>query len=90
MRYNGFSIDTEADGFIFEAKNLWVINLEDLDSDNKLQLHPYRDPKAKEKFLEWLSQYEKPNIAFHNGLGYDIFVLFFILGIKFTVGPDTL
>lgn len=90
MRYNGFSIDTEADGFIFEAKNLWVINLEDLDSDNKLQLHPYRDPKAKEKFLEWLSQYEKPNIAFHNGLGYDIFVLFFILGIEFTVGPDTL
>lgn len=90
MRYNGFSIDTEADGFIFEAKNLWVINLEDLDSDNKLQLHPYRDPKAKEKFLGWFSQYEKPNIAFHNGLGYDIFVLFFILGIKFTVGPDTL
>lgn len=90
MRYNGFSIDTEADGFIFEAKNLWVINLEDLDSDNKLQLHPYRDPKAKEKFLGWLSQYEKPNIAFHNGLGYDIFVLSFILGIKFTVGTDTL
>jgi len=90
MKYNGFSIDTEADGFVFEAKNLWVINLEDLDSDNKLQIHPYRDPKAKQKFLDWVNQYDKPNISFHNGLGYDIFVLMFILGIEYSVGPDSI
>lgn len=88
MKYNGFSIDTEADGFVFEAKNLWVINLEDLDSDRKLQIHPFRDPDAKDKFLEWVGSYQKPNISFHNGLGYDIFILMFLLGIEYSVGPD--
>jgi len=88
MKYNGFSIDTEADGFVFEAKNLWVINLEDIDSDRKLQIHPFRDPGAKNKFLEWVDSYQKPNISFHNGLGYDIFVLMFLLGIEYSVGPD--
>ena len=90
MQYNGFSIDTEADGLIFEARNLWVVNLEDLDTEKKLQLHPYKDPEAKAKFLAWLDQYEKPNIAFHNGLGYDIFVLMFVLGIQYSVGPDSI
>jgi hypothetical protein len=90
MIYNGFSVDTEADGFVFEANNLWVLNLEDLDSDKKLQLHPFEDKGAKQKFLDWLDQYEKPNIAFHNGLGYDIFVLMFLLDLGFNVGPDSL
>ena len=90
MQYNGFSIDTEADGLIFEARNLWVVNLEDLDTEKKLQLHPYKDPNAKAKFMAWLDQYEKPNIAFHNGLGYDIFVLMFVLGIQYSVGPDSI
>lgn len=90
MQYNGFSIDTEADGLIFEARNLWVVNLEDLDTEKKLQLHPFKDPDAKAKFITWLDQYEKPNIAFHNGLGYDIFVLMFVLGIQYSVGPDSI
>lgn len=90
MIYNGFSIDVEADGFTFEATKLWVLNIEDLDSDRKLQLHPFKDTEAKSKFLGWLGQYEKPNIAFHNGLGYDIFILKFLLGLDFNVGPDSI
>lgn len=91
MKYNGFSIDIEADGFIFDAKTIWVINLEDLDTDEKLQLFPYRDTaKAKQQLLSWIDRYENPNIAFHNGLGYDIFVLMFTLGIEYTVTPDSI
>lgn len=90
MKYNGFSIDTEANGLVFEATKLWVINFEDLDTDEKLQLKPFEDPQAKEKFLSWVDRYEKPNVSFHNGLGYDIFVLMFVLGIEYTIGPDTL
>lgn len=90
MIYNGFSIDIEADGFVFESSKIWVINIEDLDSGEKLQLHPFRDSEARERFNLWLEKYECPNICFHNGLGYDIFVLMFILGIKYTVGPDLL
>lgn len=89
MLYNGFSVDIEADGFVFEATKIWVINIEDLDTKEKLQLHPFRDASAKEKFCNWLDKYASPNISFHNGLGYDIFALHFLLGIDFTVLPDT-
>lgn len=90
MRYNGFSIDIESNGLVFDANKIWVINIEDLDTEEKLQLHPFRDTKAKEKLLQWCNKYDTPNITFHNGLGYDIFVLFFVLGINFNVLPDTL
>lgn len=90
MKYNGFSVDAEANGFVFGSTKIWVLKLEDLDSNDKLELHPFRDSKAKDKFLEWLDKYDTPNIAFHNGLGYDIFVMKFILDLDFSVGPDTL
>lgn len=90
MKYNGFSIDIESNGFIFESTKIWVMNLEDLDSNKKLQLHPFRDIYAKDKFIQWLSGYDNPNVCFHNGLGFDIFVLKFILGVDFSVGPDTI
>ena len=91
MEYNGFSFDIEADGFVQQAQNLWVLCLEDLDSGEKLKLKPFQNPAAaKEKFIKWLNRYDNPHVAFHNGLGYDIFVLLFLLGIEHTVGPDTL
>lgn len=90
MRYNGFSVDIESDGFVFESTKIWVMNLEDLDSGEKLQLHPFKDKTAKRKFLDWISNYDKPNVCFHNGLGFDIFVLKFVLGVDFSVGPDSI
>lgn len=89
MKYNGFSIDIEANGFVFESTKIWVINCEDLDSGEKLQLHPFKDKSAKDKLIAWTQKYDKPNIVFHNGLGYDIFVLMFVLDIDYTVGPDS-
>lgn len=91
MKYNGFSLDAEADGFVFESKQMWVMSLTDLDSDKTLRIHPYRDvQKAKKQFLDWLDQYDKPNIVFHNGLGYDIFAMMFLADIDHAVGPDIL
>lgn len=90
MQYNGFSLDIESNGFVFESTKIWVMNLEDLDTGKKLQLHPFKDSLAKDKFLAWVSDYNKPNVCFHNGLGFDIFVLKFVLGVEFSVGPDTI
>jgi len=90
MKYNGFSVDIEANGFVFESTQVWTMCLEDLDTDRKLRLNPFKDPQAKQKFLEWLSGYDTPNISFHNGLGYDIFVMFFVMGLEFEVGPDNI
>ncbi len=91
MGYNGFSLDSEANGFVFESTQMWVLCCTDLDSGKKLKIHPYKDrKKAKEQFLAWLDRYENPNIPFHNGLGYDIFAMLFLLDLDHTVGPDTI
>lgn len=90
MKYNGFSLDIEANGFVFATTKIWVLCLRDLDTGEKLKLNPFRDPKARQKFMQWLERYEVPNIVFHNGLGYDIFAMKFILDLDFTVGPDTI
>ena len=48
MTYNGFSIDIEGNGLVFDVNKIWVINIEDLDTDEKLQLHPFKDSSAKQ------------------------------------------
>lgn len=90
MKYNGFSIDIEANGFIFEADKIWTICLEDLDTEEKLRINPFNDQQALQKLKQWFDKYDTPNITFHNGLGYDIFVLKFVLGVDFTVGSDSM
>lgn len=89
---NGFVLDLEADGFIFECTKIWSLCLTDLDDQTKkLKLNPFMDDKAKKKFTNWLKSYEGiPKVVFHNGLGYDIFVLLNLLETEFTIGKDTL
>ena len=89
-RLNGFSIDIEANGFVFEASKIWTICIEDLDSDEKIKINPFKDKSSKDKIINWINKYDNPTITFHNGLGYDIFVLFFVLGLEFNVGPDSI
>lgn len=91
LRYNGFCIDGEADNLALQAKHLWVFSLRDLDTKEEILIHPYRNKEeAKRLFLAWLDKYDRPIIAFHNGLGFDIFALKFLLDLDFDVGPDTL
>lgn len=90
MKLNGFMYDVEADGFYFEASKVWIIHLTDLDTKEKLSIYPFQDIDAATKFEMWLSRYVNPIVAGHNILGFDQFVLRKLLGIDFTVGPDTL
>lgn len=88
---NGFALDLEADGFVFESTQIWSLCLTDLDDKTKkLTLNPFKDSQALSKFKAWLQKYKCPKVVFHNGLGYDIFVLFNLMGVEFTVGKDTL
>ena len=88
--YEGFSLDIEADGFIFESNNIWTIVCTDLnDMNKKVVINPFRDPLAKQKLFSFLCGYTNPYITWHYGLGYDAFVLLNLLDCKHTVGPDT-
>lgn len=88
---NGFALDLEADGFVFESTQIWSLCLTDLDDKTKkLTLNPFKDSTALVKFKAWLGNYKNPQVVFHNGLGYDIFVMLNLMGVEFTVGKDTL
>lgn len=90
MVYEGFSLDIEADGFIFESNNIWTIVCTDLnDISKKVVINPFKDPMAKQKLSSFLCGYTNPYITWHYGLGYDAFVLLNLLDCRHTVGPDT-
>ena len=90
MEIQGFSLDCETDSFYLESKVMWVVWAKDLnDPTNKIGVYPFQDPLAGNKLKQWASQYEKPIIVWHYGLGFDAFVVQKFLGIQFTVGPDT-
>ena len=89
-KYDGFVIDIESDGFIFESTKIWSIVCTDLnDKGRKLKLNPFKDKDAYMKLYEFLAEYENPYIVFHNGLGFDVFVLMNLMGCEHTVGADT-
>lgn len=89
-KYEGFVIDVESDGFIFESTKIWSIVCTDLnDKTKKLKLNPFKDEDSYTKLYEFLTEYDNPYIVFHNGLGFDVFVLMNLLGCEHTVGPDT-
>lgn len=90
MKVDGYCYDIESNGFYFQADKIWVIWLKDLnDPKKKLEIRPFEDEKAREKFVEWHTQYDNPIVVAHYGLGFDQFMIMRHLGINFTVGPDT-
>lgn len=88
---NEIVFDIEADGFIFESTKVWTICLTHVQTKTKLRINPFKEADAKQKFLEFIFSFgDCPSISGHFILGYDCFVLQNILGIKFTVGKDTI
>lgn len=89
--YNGFCFDIESDGFLFESTKVWVIWLKDLDDPTKkIKLNPFRDSKAKDKFVEFISSYEnRPLIVGHNILGFDNFILRCLMDLNFQIGKKS-
>lgn len=83
-------LDTELDGFYFESTKMWILHAKVRETGEKKSFYPFRDKDAPKAFRDWLASFDNPKIVFHNGLGFDIFVMMKWLWIKFTVGPDTI
>jgi hypothetical protein len=89
--FNGYCYDIEANGFYFQADKVWTVSIRDLDNpDDKIKLNPFKDPQAKQKWLDWHNKYENPLVVGHFILGYDSFVVLKLMGVPFTVGKDTM
>lgn len=89
--FNGYCFDIESNGFYFEADKVWTVSLRDLDNPEKtLKLNPFKDSTFFSKWTDWHDNYENPLVIGHYILGYDLFVVFKLLGVDFTVGKDTM
>lgn len=79
-------LDCECDNFYLESKHMWVLVAKEIVSGEVLKIHPFKQASTPQAFTEFVTKFEKPIIVFHNGLGYDIFVMLKFLGVTFTVG----
>lgn len=82
--------DLESNGFVFESTKIWTICAKNVQTGDNITINPFKDSLAKEKFLNFVFSSDCPFIIAHNHLGFDMFVLMNVLGINFTVGPDTI
>lgn len=89
----GWSCDIETDNLYLQSKVIWYIKLEDNDDSTKfLKLYPFREPieVVRQKFKEWVDSYpDKSLVVLHNGLGFDVWVIWKILGITPRVGKES-
>ena len=91
MCMEGWYIDSETDGLYLKSSKIWYIKLKTLDKTRELALHPFKDgvEKTKKELANWVKGFpDEAIVSFHNGLGFDMWVLWKILGIPFKVGKD--
>lgn len=88
---NEIVLDIESDGFYFESNKIWTIHAFNRKNGEKFSVNPFKDSESKSKLSDFIFNNTNvpPRIIFHNGLGFDIFVIRKLLNIDFTVGPDT-
>lgn len=89
---HGWAGDIETDNLYLQCKVVWYIKLIDIEDSNKqLKLYPFREPleQVRKKFREWVNSYDdEALVVFHNGLGFDFWAIWKLLGIKPRVGKQ--
>lgn len=87
---NGWVFDIEGDGLYPFVENIWYIHCKSLDGERSLSLRPSDNiGDAASKLSEWIHSFDDGAIvAGHNILGYDVWALWKLLGIKPEVGKN--
>ena len=88
---NGFFFDVESDGLYLQSTKIWYIRLTSIDGERTKFIKPFEIgvDKARKEFCEWLHSFEDGCIiSFHNGLGFDLWAVWKLLGIIPRVGKE--
>ena len=88
---HGFSFDIESDGLYLQSSKIWYMRLTSFEDGRSLSIKPFEigKEKAKAEFISWLNSFEDGCIvSFHNGLGFDLWALWKLLGIVPRVGKE--
>ena len=84
---DGFYFDIETDGLYLQSSKIWYAKLKGLDGKRELALFPHKDSEAASKLMQWVGQYHDGcYVVSHNGLGFDLWALWKLMGIKPVVG----
>jgi hypothetical protein len=89
MSINGWCFDIEADNLYLQSKKIWYIKFKSLGGAREISIHPFRDSTEVnyEKIMQWVNSFDDgAYVVQHNGLGYDLWVLWKLLGIQPRVG----
>ena len=86
---DGWVFDLEGNNLYLGCTEIWYGNFKSLDGSRSMSVHPFREgfDVAQEKIVEWAESFPDGALCgSFNGLSYDHFVLWRLLGIKPTVG----
>lgn len=82
----GWYFDIESDGFYLQSKKIWYIRLTSLDNSRTLALHPFKED-CTPTLIGWINSFEDGALVVqHNGLGFDLWMLWKFFGIQPRVG----
>lgn len=86
---NGWCFDLEADNLYLQSSKVWYIKFKSLDGLRSLQVFPFKQAKQEvyESIMQWVYSFEDgAQVVSWNGLGYDLWVIWKLLGIQPRVG----
>ncbi len=89
MDLDGFVFDIEVDNLYLFCKKVWYIRFTSLDKSKSLSVFPFREDlsECKKKIEDFVNSFSDGCfVVGHNILGFDLWVLWKILGIKPVVG----
>lgn len=88
---NGWVFDLEGDSLYLPAKKIWYGSFKSLDGGRSMSIYPFRDGAdfSQQQVLEWVHSFSDGALCISfNGLSYDHFLLWKLLGLKPTVGKN--
>jgi hypothetical protein len=91
MELKGWSFDIEADNLYLQSTKIWYIRFKSLDGSRQMKILPFRNSKEESynQVMEWIDSFEDgAHVVTHNGLGYDTWMLWKLLGIQPRVGKQ--
>lgn len=86
---NGWCVDAEANNLYLQASKIWYIRFKTLDGSRSMKVYPFKETKEEtyQKIMEWVNSFDDGALVVSfNGLGYDHFLLWKLLGLKPRVG----
>ena len=87
--YIGYTFDLECDELYLACTKIWYGHFRSLDGSRSLSIHPFQleQEESHRLIMEWANSFpDGALVVTFNGLSYDQFVLWKLLGINFSVG----